>query len=129
MNALTIGSGGAVFRRDGSPMTTSKAIAEHFDKRHKNVLRDIDRLISEDAELRLSFEPELLPVKAGLGGTRLVRGYAINPRGFALLTMGFTGAKALQWKLKFLEAFDHLAERENDTHRKFLRGMRKGYIR
>lgn len=129
MNDLTIGTGGAIFRRDGKPMTTSKAVADHFGKQHKNVLRDIDRLISEDPELQLSFEPEMVAVLTGNGGTRHVRGYAINSRGFALLTMGFTGSKALQWKVKFLEAFDHLAERENDTHREFLRGMRKGSLR
>ena len=27
--------------------------------------------------------------------------------GFSLLVMGFTGSKALEWKLKYIEAFNH----------------------
>lgn len=32
--------------------------------------------------------------------------YLMNRDGFSLLVMGFTGQKALEWKLKFLEAFN-----------------------
>lgn len=113
--SLPLDTGGAVFRRNGVPMTTSKAIADHFGKAHKNVLRDIDRLIAMDPNLRLSFEPEMIAVPTGKGGTRYVRGFTINQRAFALLVMGFTGAEALRWKQAFLDAFDRLAERERDN--------------
>ncbi len=32
--------------------------------------------------------------------------YLMNRDGFSLLVMGFTGAKALEWKLKYIEAFN-----------------------
>lgn len=115
---------GAVFRRDGKPVTTSAIVAGLFGKQHKNVLRDIDRLLKLDAELRLNFEPEMVAVPTGNGGTRYVRGYSINARGAALLIMGFTGAEALRWKQQFLDAFDHLAERERDNHQEVLRSFR-----
>lgn len=119
------GTGGAVFRREGKPITTSKMVADLFGKQHKNVLRDIRNLIETDPELRLSFEPQL-EVYAGPNGSQRSREiFTINQRGAALLVMGFTGPEALAWKKKFLNAFDHLAERERDTHREVLSTFRR----
>lgn len=115
---------GAVFRRDGQPITSSRTVADIFGKQHKNVLRDIDRIITMAPDLRLSFEPEMLAVPTGKGGTRHVRGYTMNKRGAALLIMGFTGPEALRWKNKLLDMFDHMAERERDNHLAFLQSMK-----
>lgn len=68
---------------------------------------------------------KMVAVPTGKGGTRKVRSYTMNSRGAALLVMGFTGPEALHWKQKFLDAFDHLLERENDNHKAFLHGMKK----
>ncbi|TGN53778.1 hypothetical protein E4L95_15885 [Paracoccus liaowanqingii] len=125
MTMNIVGQGGAVFRRDGMPITTSKLVADLFGKQHKNVLRDIRKLIEIDPELRLSFEPQL-EVYAGPNGSQRSREvYTINQRGAALLVMGFTGPEALQWKKKFLDAFDHLAERERDTYMDAFRSFRR----
>lgn len=125
MNDLATLPTGAVFRRDGKPMTNSKQVADLFGKQHKNVMRDIDRLIATNPSCALNFEPTSELTAMPRGGYRKSRVYAINQRGAALLIMGFTGAEALRWKQKFLDAFDHLAERENDNHKAFLRSMRK----
>lgn len=124
MDIIT-GPGGAVFRRDGLPITTSKMVADLFGKQHKHVLRDIRKLVEMDPELRSSFGPQLEVYEGPNGSQRSREVYTISQRGAALLVMGFTGPQALQWKQKFLDAFDHLAERENDTHREVLRNMRK----
>ena len=34
--------------------------------------------------------------------------YYMNEKGFSILVMGFTGAKALSWKLKYIDAFDKM---------------------
>lgn len=34
--------------------------------------------------------------------------YYMNRDGFSLLVMGFTGKKALEWKLKYIEAFNQM---------------------
>lgn len=34
--------------------------------------------------------------------------YLMNRDGFSLLVMGFTGAKALEWKLKYIQAFNEM---------------------
>lgn len=36
--------------------------------------------------------------------------YLMNRDGFSLLAMGFTGKEALQWKLKYIEAFNKMEE-------------------
>jgi anti-repressor protein len=37
--------------------------------------------------------------------------YLMNRDGFALLAMGFTGSKALEWKLKYIQAFNEMEQR------------------
>ena len=36
--------------------------------------------------------------------------YLMTRDGFSLLVMGFTGQKALEWKLKYIEAFNYMEE-------------------
>lgn len=84
--------------------TTSRKVAEHFGKAHKNVLRSIEELLSElpDAEFgRLNFEPTSYLD----GWNRAQSEYHLSHDGFALLAMGFTGREALRWKVAFLAAF------------------------
>ena len=38
---------------------------------------------------------------------RMQKEYLMTRDGFSLLVMGFTGSKALEWKLKYIEAFNH----------------------
>ena len=42
------------------------------------------------------------------GGEREVRAYEMDRDGFTLLAMGFTGEKALDWKLAYIEAFNRM---------------------
>lgn len=37
--------------------------------------------------------------------------YLMNRDGFSLLVMGFTGSKALEWKLKYIDAFNKMEDR------------------
>ena len=84
--------------------TTSRKVAEHFGKRHKNVLRDAERLIADLADKAftgLNFEPSTYVDSTG----RSLPEYHLSHDGFALLAMGFTGREALRWKVAFLQAF------------------------
>lgn len=88
-------------------VTDSRQVAEHFEKQHQHVIRDIENLVNKAEEKdaskigRMFFETAM-PDAYG----RMKRVYLMNRDGFSLLVMGFTGAKALEWKLKFLEAFN-----------------------
>jgi Rha family phage regulatory protein len=93
---------------DGQAFTTSLKVAEHFGKQHKNVLRDIERLLADcpnEAFRRLNFEPTIREVPGPKGAVRQEAMYRLTHDGFALLAMGFTGREALRWKIAFLNAF------------------------
>lgn len=87
--------------------TTSRIIAEKFGKMHKNVLRDIKELISSNPEWgMLNFEPA--PYVAPQNG-QTYQMYEMTRDGYSMLVMGFTGKAAMEWKIKFLEAFNAMA--------------------
>lgn len=83
------------------PATTSYAIAECFNKEHKNVLADIRALISQCPENfhKLNFQLMSRKVKIGNGAERDDPYYVVYFDGFILLVMGYTGKKALAMKL------------------------------
>ena len=102
---------------DGQPFTTSRAVAERFGKRHKNVIRDIENLIAncpDPAFARLNFEPSSYLNKQNKPPPES----RLPHDGFALLAMGFTGRDALAWKIAFLQAFNAMeAELRAKTER------------
>ncbi len=90
--------------REGTPMVSSLTVAEKFGKKHKNVLQSIESLQKDCPESfnGLNFQPvEYVDAK---GETRPM--VAMTRDGFSLLAMGFTGAKAVQWKIRFINAFN-----------------------
>lgn len=83
-------------------VTDSRQVAEHFGKQHKHVLEAIENIKAENSAVtKLFYETTY---QAGTG--KNYKMYLMNRDGFSLLVMGFTGKKALEWKLKFLEAFN-----------------------
>lgn len=93
-----------IIMKDRQAVTSSLNIAENFDKRHDHVLRDIDALEKDIPNFGEMFfettEPDLYGRKR--------RVFYMNRDGFTLLAMGFTGRKALQFKLKYIEAFNQM---------------------
>lgn len=93
-----------VHAKDGEVFATSRDVAAFFGKRHDHVLRDIDNLISKEPKLALTNFGEgsySLPST----GEQMHRMFDMDRDGFTLLAMGFTGEKALKWKMRYLEAF------------------------
>ena len=99
------------------PVTTSLQIAEVFGKEHGKVLRSIDNLCKNLPEnwRQANFG---LSVRTALCGAfeKEERYYEITKDGFVLLAMGFTGQKALQFKLAYIEAFNKMAEQINNIN-------------
>lgn len=93
---------------DNQIMTTSLTIAEVFEKEHKDVLRVIRDQIAVLPEefCRRNFALTSTEVAQPNGGVRSVPMYNLTRDGFSLIVMGFTGEKALQWKVKYIEAFN-----------------------
>lgn len=92
------------------PAVRSDVVAHHFGRSHKNVLRDIAKLRGKCPESfhQLNFEPMFIETQIGNGATRKDRAYLLTRDGFSLLVMGFTGAAAVRWKIRYIEAFNAL---------------------
>ena len=93
-------------------LTSSRSVAERFNKLHKNVIRDIENYL----ELSLA-SSKLSPLnKMFIESTYIdTQGkprpeYLMNRDGFSFLVMSFTGAEAMEWKLKYIDAFNKLEE-------------------
>ena len=99
----------------GKLTVSSMMVAEHFEKDHKNVLRTIRQIVSElpanFSDLgQLNFEPSSYindqnKEQPAMNMTR---------DGFVLLVMGFTGKRAMEWKLKYIEAFNAMEKAQKD---------------
>ena len=87
---------------NGQAVASSRDIAEHFEKRPDNVLRDIEGLKKDLLNFEEMFFETEIPDSYG----RPQRAYLMNRDGFTLLAMGFTGKTALEWKVKYIEAFN-----------------------
>ena len=92
---------------DGQAVVSSRYVAEAFGKEHKHVLRDIENIKSSGvaqnwADLFKSSNYQHQQNK------QWYPEYLITRDGFTLLAMGFTGKEALQWKLKYIEAFNKM---------------------
>ena len=91
---------------DDRIMTTSLAVAKVFEKRHDNVLRDIQGLGAPEDFTRLNFEGSEYSDSTG----RKLPMYLITRDGFTILAMGFTGKRAMEFKIKYIEAFNRMEE-------------------
>lgn len=84
-------------------VVSSRQIAENFGKLHKHVLESIrEILVAENSATKFFHKT-----------THEYRGqqfpeYLMNRDGFSLLVMGFTGKEALEWKLKYINAFNKM---------------------
>jgi len=91
-------------KKDGVLLVSSREVAERFGKEHKHVLESITNIGQQMSTAEFSALFKNSTYKASNGKTNPE--YLLTRDGFSLLAMGFTGAKALEWKLKYLEAFN-----------------------
>ena len=92
-------------------MVSSLKVAEHFEKRHKDVLKAIKNLEIPEEFRERNFAPSEYAQETGIGQTRKYPMYLMTRDGFTLLAMGFTGKKAMQWKIRYIEAFNAMEKR------------------
>ncbi|AXX95097.1 Rha family transcriptional regulator [Arcobacter ellisii] len=104
------------------PVTTSRKVAEIFEKRHADVIRAIENLIdggdpnfglsSNELNIALVKMFFISQYKDKKGETR--KEYLLTQDGFTLLAMGFTGPKALEFKLAYIKAFNEMKKELED---------------
>ena len=97
-----------VFRgANDQAVTSSLLIAEKFCKEHKNVMQSIRNLIGGTAEN--SAIAEMFSESTYLNEQNKEQPmFLMNRDGFTLLAMGFTGKKAMQFKLEYIKAFNSM---------------------
>jgi Rha family phage regulatory protein len=88
----------------GKAITTSRQIALHFNKLHKNVVRDIRNLDCSPQFNVLNFER--VDYKDDKGEAR--KEYQITRNGFMYVAMGFTGKRAAEFKEAYIQAFNEM---------------------
>lgn len=85
----------------------SRIIADTFGKQHKHILEIIDKLVLSIENSNSSFSTLMFSEKKFTNSiNREYRYYELNRDGFSLLVMGLNGKKALEWKLKYIQAFN-----------------------
>lgn len=103
---------------------STRQIAEDFEKSHREVIYAIEGRTS-DTERACGSETKnkgIIPMLIQSGNPhvgnyfiqsdyvgengRKYKEYLVTRDGFSLLAMGFTGEKALKWKLKYIDAFN-----------------------
>lgn len=87
-------------------VTTSLKVAEVFEKEHKHVLDAVRRLMrsAENSAVIQMFQESAYLDEQGKERPMFI----MNRDGFTLLAMGFNGKKALDFKVKYIEAFNKM---------------------
>lgn len=96
--------------QNGEPVVSSRQIAESFEKRHDHVMRDIEdimRGLPKNGDTPMFYKTEYTHEQNG----QTYPMYLMNRDGFTLLAMGFTGKAALEWKLKYIAAFNEMEKK------------------
>ncbi|WGM07561.1 Rha family transcriptional regulator [Arsenophonus nasoniae] len=100
--------------RNGKAITTSIAVAEYFEKQHKDVLKKIRSLECSTAFTMANFCAVGVEVKAGFN-KREIEAYEMTKDGFVFLVMGFTGKKAAQFKEAYIAEFNRMETKLHST--------------
>ena len=109
-----------VIMKDRQAVTDSLKVAESFDKKHKDVLKAWKNLAAQNCATKKMFV-ESTYVNRGKEYPMIY----MNRDGFTLLAMGFTGKKALDFKLKYIQAFNEMENQIRQPKSERLEIMRK----
>lgn len=98
-----------VIMQNKQAVTTSLKVAEVFGKRHDNVMKSIKSLIAENSTPNFLGVGNMFVESTYLNKQKHEQPmFYMNRDGFTLLAMGFTGKKAMQFKLKYIDAFNKM---------------------
>lgn len=97
---------------NGKIVTTSREIGLDFEKKHGDVVRAVNNTIEGLCKIantpieRYFIESEYINPQ----NNQKYKEYLLTRDGFILTAMGFTGSKALEWKVKYIDAFNKMEE-------------------
>lgn len=91
--------------QEAKAVTSSLQVSQTFGKNHRDVLESIRNLAAENSAAKSYFTESQYENRG-----KWYPMYVINRDGFTLLAMGFTGKKALQFKIDYINAFNRMEE-------------------
>ncbi len=89
--------------KNNQVVVSSRKVAEHFGKYHKDVLDSVREILAAENSAAKFFQETTYENRG-----KQYPEYLMNRDGFTLLAMSFTGKEAMQWKLKYIEAFNSM---------------------
>lgn len=94
------------------PAVSSLQVAEIFGKQHGHVLRDIRTILPKltDDFVASNFGEYEESYHTGFG-MKKISAYLLSKDGFIMLTMGYTGEKAMQFKEAYINRFNEMEAR------------------
>jgi len=93
-----------VIMHNKQAVTSSNRVADVFGKEHRNVLATIGGLLKNQQTQHMFMKSTYVNEQNGQSYPM----YYMNRDGFTLLAMGFTGNKALQFKISYINAFNSM---------------------
>ena len=96
-----------VQNQNGELVVSSREVAGNFDKEHRKVVRAIENKIKNLTAQKCPVEKLFIKSSFNHKGNEY-KEYLLTRDGFSFIVMGFTGSKADNWKLKYIEAFNKM---------------------
>lgn len=108
MNNVTI------LKQDGNLVVSSREVARDFEKRHNDVVTAIENKIKNLTTENIVVQNYFIENTFNHRGNNY-KEYLLTKDGFSFIVMGFTGAKADKWKLKYIKAFNEMEKEITKT--------------
>ena len=96
--------------KNNQVVTSSRQVAQSFNKQHRHIIRDIKNLLEGMSKIGHTPQMFFLTSYTNEQNGQTYPEYYMNRDGFSLLVMGFTGQKAIEWKIKYINAFNQMEE-------------------
>lgn len=107
-----------IINKNDKAVVSSRVIAQRFKKEHNSILKSIDGETRRGKHIdglinginNSSGNPlqYFIPSDYRDSSGKKNKEYLLTRDGFSLLVMGFTGQKALEWKLKYIKEFNNM---------------------
>lgn len=100
-----------LYEKEGQAFCDSLQIAETFDKRHADVLRDIEKVIGSKSGLSKEFRERNFAFSSYKSEqNKTMPKYLLTKDGFTIITFGYGGVKAMRFKEAYINRFNQMEQ-------------------
>ena len=109
---------------NGELVVSSRQVAENFGKEHSKVIRSIEGIANFGDTQGMFHKVSYVNEQNG----QEYKEYLMNRDGFSLLVMGFTGKEAMEWKIKYINAFNEMEKKLSKPQLTLTEQMAQGLL-